>query len=87
MFTLITFKSINLLSPPKSLLQILINLTNYVKSIAKLRPSVCESQKNSGAVPPNPFFSSINGAARHHIHKLQVLPPGQVEMMNLRDCI
>ena len=49
MFTLITFKSIDLLSSPKYLLQILINLTNSVNSIAKLRLSMCKSQKNSGA--------------------------------------
>ena len=70
MFTLMTFKSINLLSSPKYLLQILINLTNYVNFIAKLRLSVCKSQKKSGAVPPNPCCSSIDGAVRHLIHKL-----------------
>ena len=49
MFILITFKSINLLSSPKSLLSILINLTNYVNWIAKLRLSVCKSQKSSAS--------------------------------------
>ena len=44
MFTLITFKSINLLSSTKSYIEIIKNLTNYIDSIgsiAKLRLSMC----------------------------------------------
>ena len=52
------------------ILQILINLTNYVNSIAKLRLSVCKSQTNLWAVSLNPCCNSIDGAARHLIHKL-----------------